>query len=152
LGHSIVSEAATEIPLHEIAFSVWDLDNVELPEYDAPMPVLVRRADGGVITVGDVVQQLSHYFTELKDKILEAKSPFLQMTHEVTATGEHIVGIPAYEDLLAPPDTQVAFEEFFGGIHNGRFAVPVELWADGEEGKSLEYFWKTRVEPDIYSL
>jgi hypothetical protein len=125
---------------------------VDLPDYEAPRPLLVRRADGGVVTVGDVVEQLSPYLIGHKAKILEAKSPFLQMIHEITAEGEHLVGIPSHGDVVAPPDTRVAFDGFFGGIPVGRYFLHVELWADGEEGKTLKYFWKTRAEPDKHSL
>jgi hypothetical protein len=146
-GYPIASVPATETPLHEIAFSSDDLNKFDSADLEAPEPLLVRRADGGVVTIGDVIEQLSHYFIAHKDVILEAKAPFLQTTHEITETGEHVVGIPAYDDTPAPPDTKVAFEGVFGGVHAGHHDVHVLLWADGEEGKSLEYFWKGRADP-----
>jgi hypothetical protein len=152
LGHPVASEPATEDPLDEIAFCSDDLQNFEGADFKAPEPLLVRRADGGIITIADVVEQLSHYFITHKDKILEAKSPSIQATHEITEGGEHVVGIPASEGVPAPADTKVVFEEFFGGISAGHYAVPVQLWAEGEEGKSLDYFWKSRADPDEFPL
>lgn len=132
MGHTIASEAATEIALHEIAFCIDVCQNVDAPGYEAPKRLLVRSTDGGVVTIADVVEKLSRYLIEHKDKIVEAKSPFLQMTHEVTEEGEHVSSMPANEDLLAPPDTKVAFAGFFGSIEIGRYVLPVELWAEGE--------------------
>jgi hypothetical protein len=91
-----------------------------------------------VVTIADIVEQLSRYLISRKDKMLESKSPFLQITDEIKGGGEHVVGIPAYEDVLAPHDTKVAFEGFFGSIEAGNYALSVELWDDGEEGKALE--------------
>jgi hypothetical protein len=105
LSHSIALEAATKIRIHEISFSIVDCMQVDLPDYEAPMPVLVRRADGGVVTIGDIDEQLSRYLFAHKDEILEAKSPFLHMTHEITAESEHVVEMPIYEDVLALPET-----------------------------------------------
>ncbi|CAG5179354.1 uncharacterized protein ALTATR162_LOCUS9179 [Alternaria atra] len=127
LGHPIASKSATEIPLHEIAFCSDDLQNFETADFEAPEPLLVRRADGSVVTIGDVVEQLSRYFVTHKDEILKAKSAFLQRTHEIAEGGEHVLGIPAYKDVLAPPDTKVAFEGFFGGISTGHYALHVLL-------------------------
>ncbi|KAH7074588.1 hypothetical protein BKA63DRAFT_513299 [Paraphoma chrysanthemicola] len=64
LGHPIASEPATEDPLHEIAFCSDDLQNFEAADFEAPEPLLVRRADGGIVTIGDVVEQLSRYFVK----------------------------------------------------------------------------------------
>jgi hypothetical protein len=151
LGHPIALEAATEHPLHEIAFCSDDLQDFEAADFRAPKPVIVRRADGGVITIGDVVEQLSRYFITHKDIILETKAPSLQFTHEI-GSGEQVVGIPAYDDTPAPPDTKVVFEGFDGGVSAGHSAVHVQLWADGQEGKSLEYFWKSRADPNQFPI
>lgn len=146
LGDPIASEPATEDPLHEIAFCSDDLQDFEAADFETPEPLIVRRADGGIVTIGDVVEQLSLYFVTHKDKILEAKSAYLETTHEISEAGEHVVGIPAHENVPAAPDTKVVFEGFFGGISAGHCAVRVQLWAEGEEGKTLDYFWKSRAD------
>jgi hypothetical protein len=157
VGHPIASEAATQDPLHEIAFCIEALEEFEAFDYeesdmDAPDPLVVRRADGGIVTIADVVEQLSRYIIVHKDMILEAKSPFVLMTHEITEGGEHVVRLPAYEDVLASPDTKVAFQGFYGNIKAGHYALPVLLWAEGEEGKTLRYFWKSQADPDQFPL
>lgn len=114
--------------------------------------MLVRRADGGIVTIGDVVEQLSQYSVQHKDFILEHKAPFIQMTHDITEGGVHVVGIPAHDGTPAPPDIKIAFNGFFGGVSAGRYSVNVQLWADGEEGKTLEYFWKSRADPNGFPL
>ncbi|PVI07268.1 hypothetical protein DM02DRAFT_357741 [Periconia macrospinosa] len=151
-GHPIASEPATEDPLHEIAFCIDTLQMIDLPDYQAPEALVVRRADGGIVTIADVVEQLSVYIIAHKNTILEAKGPFLQTTHEITDAGEHVVGIPCYQYGTVSPNTKVAFEGFFGSIEVGRYAVPVELWAEGEESKTLEYFWKSRANPREFPL
>jgi hypothetical protein len=157
LDHPIASEPATESPLREIALVIEPIEEVEVWDYEEcdvvrPKPLLVRRADGGVITIADVVEQFSAYCVENKDLLLEAKAPFLQVTHEITEDGQHVIGIPAYEDVPAPPDTKVVFEGFQYGIEEGFYEVPVNLWAEGEEGKSLEYFWKSRIDESTYPM
>jgi hypothetical protein len=89
------------------------------------------------------VEQLSRCIIANKDLILLAKGPSIQVTHEVTEGGEYIVGIPADDGAPALPDTRVAFVGFFGMIEAGFYALLVELWAEGEMGKTLEYFWKS---------
>jgi hypothetical protein len=75
-------------------------------------------------------------------------SPFLQMTHGII-DGEHVIGISAHEsDKFASTDTKVVFHGFFGSIEVGLYAILVELWAEGEEDESLEYYWKSRTKPE----
>jgi hypothetical protein len=158
LGHPIASEAASQDPLYEITFCIDALEEWEAPEYEEndiviPEPLVVRRADGGIVTISDVIEQLSRYIITHKDIILEAKSSCLHWTtHETTEGGEHIDNIPAYEDVLASADTKVAFDGFFGSIEAGRYALPVVLWAEGEEGMTLEYYWKSLNDPDQFLM
>lgn len=138
VSHPIATEAASEIPLHEIAFSIEILDDYEAAEYVRPDPLVVRKADGGIVTVADVVEQLSAHFIAHKDEILEAKEPFLHTTVHST-DGELSMSIsPLPVDQDIPADTQVFFDGFFGGIEPGRSALPVQLWAEGEGGESIE--------------
>lgn len=111
-----------------------------------PKALLVRRADGVIITIGDVVEQLSRYIIANKDLTLLAKGPSIQVTHGITAGGEHAIGLPADDGAPAPPDTKVAFIGFSGMIEAGFYALPVESWAEGEMGKTLQYFWKSQVD------
>jgi hypothetical protein len=64
VGHAIATEPASQIPLTEIAFLIYDLavHHSEFPDYTAPEDLCVSRADGGIVTVKDVVEQLSVYF------------------------------------------------------------------------------------------
>jgi hypothetical protein len=151
--HAIASKAATEYPLYEISFSIKDADEFDSDGFEAPEPRVVRRADGGVITIADIVEQLSQYLIENKDKILEAKAAQLHSTHWRDGKQVGDVGTPAYDyDEPPPPDTKVAFEGFFGGVESRDTVVQVELWADGQLGKSLDYFWKSRANPEEFPL
>jgi hypothetical protein len=151
--HAVASKAATEYPLHEISFSISDADEFDSDGFEAPEPRVVRRVDGGVITIADVVEQLSQYLIENKDKILEAKAADLHWSHWVDGERVGDVGTPEcdYDD---PPssDRRVAFEGFFGGVQSRNTVVPVELWGDGQEEKSLEYFWKSRANPEEFPI
>jgi hypothetical protein len=124
IGHPIGAEAASEVPLHEITLSIVALDEYEGDIYEAPSPVLIRRKDGGIVTVGDVVEQLAPHLVAHKKEILEAKAPFLNISPE---------------DI--PANTRVFFDQFFGIITPGLNALGVELWAEGEDDESFgEHF------------
>jgi hypothetical protein len=151
LGHLIASKTATQDPLYLIALIIETIEEQETWSWKestiiTPKPLLVRRADGGIITIGDIVEQLSRYIIANKALILLAKGPSIQATHEVTEGGEDVIGIPADNGAPALPDTKVAFAGFSGMTEAGFYALPVELWAEGEMGKTLEYFWKSQVD------
>ena len=118
MGHAIATEPASQIPLTEIAFLIHDLaiHHSEFPDYAAPEDLRVSRADGGIVTVKDVVEQLSVYFQTHKEDILMAKEDDVEMT----------------------ADTRVFFEGFFGKIEPISPSLPVMLWVEGEEGLTYE--------------
>jgi hypothetical protein len=153
LGHLIASEPATQDPLHSIALVIETIEEQETWSWEeckdiiTPKPLLVRRADGGVVTIADVVEQFSRYCITNKDLILLAKGPFLHMRLGSDLGGELVTEIPADDSAPAPPDTKVVFVGFSGVIEAGFYALPVALWAEGEMGKTLEFFWKSRVDP-----
>jgi hypothetical protein len=100
------------------------LDKWKSDGYKRPKPVMVRRKDSGVVTIGDVVEQLSPHFMAHKKGILEAKAHFLKISPK---------------DI--PTDTRVFFDQFLGIITPGLSHLGVELWAEGEEGKSVEQYF-----------
>src|SRR3712207_3952600 len=80
LDHAIATEAASTIPLTEIKFTSDNLDNHHDYDYTAPKAILVKRADIGVVTILDVVEQLGPYFRNLMEAILMVKAQLVQMT------------------------------------------------------------------------
>jgi hypothetical protein len=118
VGHAIATESPSQIPLTEIAFLIYDLaaHHSEFSEYTAPEDLRVSRADSGIITVQDVVEQLSVYFETHKEDILMAKE----------------------DDEETTADTRVFFEGFFGMIEPISPSLPVILWAEGENGFTYE--------------
>jgi hypothetical protein len=138
VGHPIATEAATETPLHEITFTIETLDDYEAYGYVRPRPLIVRRADGGIVTVADVVEQLSAHLIAHKDEILEAKEPLLHARSR-GADGELRMSVPALPvEENIPTNTRVFFDGFFGDIESGTRALPIQLWAEGECGESVE--------------
>jgi hypothetical protein len=131
--HPLAALPATQPPIHEIGFSIGPLMEWETLDYEPPEPVLVRRSDGGVVTIKDMVEQLAPYFLAHKDDILEAKGPMIASTHEIV-DGQHVVGIPAYDSCNpVNPDTKVWFDGFLSRFINaGDHSVHVELRAEGE--------------------
>jgi hypothetical protein len=126
IGHPLAAEAATEVPLHEIRFSIMALDEFEGGDDDdqdleAPDAVVVRGKDGNIVTIEDVVEQLSPHFNAHKREILEVKAPFVNVS-------------PADISM----DTKVFFDQFFGIITPGLSALGIELWIEGEDGESIE--------------
>jgi hypothetical protein len=87
--------------------------------------VTVRRKDGGVFTIGDVVKQRSPYFLANQSDILKAKAPFLNTS---------------LEDL--PEKTRIFFDGVFGIITPHKLHLGIELWIEGEDGESVEQHFK----------
>jgi hypothetical protein len=103
-GHATTAALATEVFVYQIGFSIESLDDVEAPYYKAPRRLIVCRADGGALTISDVVEQLSPYLNDHKDNILEAKAPLLQINPTVSS----------YEDILG--DIKSFFTGFSPGV------------------------------------
>jgi hypothetical protein len=143
-GHTIAAEPASEIPLTEIAFSIDELNEFHangIPGFQRPKPVLVSRADGGTVTVADVVQQLSVYFLSHKEDILTAKEAYLEESTSDCGTDDEQVGtttIGKGHGAHKPANRRVFFDGFFGIIEPTMKALPVLLWAKGEGSSSLD--------------
>lgn len=147
LGHPIAAKSATEIPIHGMFVSVLATMRQERPMGETdPEPLEIRRADGGTLTVGDVVEQLSAYCKHHHDEICEGKSPFLHLSHGTTEDGWSWTGISDQHNLDDyPDDLEVIFHELdTDEIDIEEPYVNVELWADGEDGVSSEYYWNNR--------
>lgn len=152
VGHAIASEAASDMPLTSISFSIDDLDNHHDPDYSSPQNVLVKRADGGILTILDVVEQLRAYFLTHKEAILEVKSEFMHMFG--TTIPESGVDGNAYSSVgiggddggvkYLTADTRVFFDGFFGVMEPGDPWLAVLLWVEGEEGCSVEKHFAER--------
>jgi hypothetical protein len=78
-GHAIAKQPATDPPCYKIAFDIEALSYIETPGYKRPGRLRVQRPDGGVVTIADVVEQLSPYFDENKEDILWVKAPMLDI-------------------------------------------------------------------------
>jgi len=149
-GHAIASEPASEIPLTKIAFSIDELNEFAALEtgfsdeefdepgfeenrrYQRPEPLLVTRADGGTVTVADVVQQLSGYFLTYKEDILKAKAYMSGNTSDYRADDKQAATATPGQDRGVSPGTRVFFEGFFGIIEPTMDSLPVLLSAEGE--------------------
>ncbi|KAI4644816.1 uncharacterized protein J4E79_010951 [Alternaria viburni] len=155
-GHAIASEPASEIPLTKIAFSIDELNQFAALEtgfsdeefdepgfeenrrYQRPEPLLVTRADGGIVTVADVVQQLSGYFLTHKEDILKVKAYVNGHTSDHGADDEQAVTTTLGEDRGTSPGTRVFFEGFFGIIEPTMESLPVLLWTEWDGSFSLD--------------
>jgi hypothetical protein len=130
-GHSIATQAATEVPFHQITFDIDTLRDYAQVEraFEMPQPLSVRRADNGIVTVGDVVEQLSAYLLIHKDAILQSKL--------------HLISFKFPGSDEVPPDTRVFFSgfEWNGTIEAGAEEIAVLLWANGEFGDTVEKLW-----------
>lgn len=125
----------------------------EHPYYQYPEKLIVRREDGGVVTVGDVVEQLSEYLVRYKGDIIEATHLSLSWTTEIREDGTAVSGLShAHED----PDTgayeidfdrgRAFFSGFGGHLDEGDEDVYVELWIEGQYGETFEGFWREQLE------
>ncbi|KAI4647670.1 hypothetical protein J4E93_004080 [Alternaria ventricosa] len=149
-GHAIALEPASEIPLTKIAFSIDELNQFAALEtgfsddefdepgfeenrrYQRPEPLLVTRADSGTVTVADVVQQLSVYFSTHKEDILMAKAYTNGDTSDHGADDHQAATNTLGKNRGSSPGTKVFFDGFFGIIEPSMDSVPVLLWAEGE--------------------
>ncbi|USP81872.1 hypothetical protein yc1106_09146 [Curvularia clavata] len=139
-GHAIATEPATNVPLTEIEFTSDDLDNYIECDYDytAPDALLVKRADGGIVTISDVVEQLGPYFLSHKEAILLAKAVIADPgTTTVPYDG------PKDDRRTLPANTRVFFDGTFLDITDPRKPwFPITFWVEGEDGDSIEDHWR----------
>lgn len=73
--HPIAKEHATNVPQGEIQFNAQTMMEFEGLDFEEPDELVVTRADGETVTVGDVVTQLHSYFNLHKATILECLAP-----------------------------------------------------------------------------
>jgi hypothetical protein len=130
LGHAIAAEPASQIPLTKIAITNWYIDDYSLYDYEPPEPLLVSRADGGTITVADVVEQLSAYFASHREDIFMVLEVYLgkkPCRFVVDGKVEYDPTLAGDEGLSA--DTKVFFDGFVGIIQPD-LELPVLLCAE----------------------
>jgi hypothetical protein len=149
IAHPIALEVTSKVPLTKIAFTIEALDNFEHPYYRSPRRVFVRREDNAPLTVQDIVEQLSVYFKTHKDGILESKDGDLRTS--ISTVGEDGKIYPVTTALLGDDDnisedTRVFFDGFPGSLFSSDYALPVGLWAEGEEGYCVGCHWAQKAD------
>jgi hypothetical protein len=142
LNHRVAGEPATTIPLREIPIDIDALMAWETSDYERPESLTVHRADGGAVTVGDVVEQLSSYLIANKDDILEATAPCLSMRTQSAGDARNVTSIPALGHYDISDDTRVFFNGFSSEIAVGDVSINVMLWVEGQFGETIDDFWK----------
>lgn len=149
-GHPIAKQLPFKLPLQEIPILITPLTEWENPTYKRPEALRVRRADGGAVTVADVVEQLSGYLIKYKGDMHEATHlSLLWKDTETSGDGTRVNGLSdAHEDPITGPyeySTETrAFFNGFGDIEVGDAFAYVDLWIEGQYGESFENFWKER--------
>jgi hypothetical protein len=138
LGHAIAAEPASQVPLTKIAITNSYVDGYDLYDYESPEPLLVSRADGGTVTVADVVEQLSAYFASHREDIFMV----LELDLEKKPCRFVVDGKVEYDPTTLAsgeqisPDTKVFFDGFFGVIEPDS-ELPVQLCAEQDLPKRL---------------
>ncbi|UPX15133.1 uncharacterized protein EKO05_0005592 [Ascochyta rabiei] len=102
LDHQIAGEPATKIPPREIA-------------------------DGGAITIGDILKQLLGYIIDNKDDILEATAPFLSVWTQNAGDGTNVTNIPALRHYDISDNTRAFFNGFTSEITVDDAGINVDL-------------------------
>jgi hypothetical protein len=92
----------------------------------------VRRSDGDVLLVADVVEQSHAYFQEQKDWILEALTPLYDVQQGLEI------------DTPIPQGKTVWFEGFEATEVRGDGTVSVAVWLEGVDEFGVEEFWQNR--------
>jgi hypothetical protein len=131
VGHAIAAEPASQIPLTKIAIINSYVNKYDLYDYESPEPLLVSRADGGTVTVADVVEQLSAYFASHREDIFMVLELYLdKMPCRLLVDGkvEYDPTILASGEEISP-DTKVFFNGCFGIIEPD-MELGVELCAE----------------------
>jgi hypothetical protein len=138
VGHAIAAEPASQIPLTKIAITNSYVDGYDLYDYEPPEPLLVSRADGGTVTVADVVQQLSAYFASHREDIFMVLELYLgKKPCRFVADGKveyDPTTLAGGEEISA--DTKVFFDGFFGIIEPD-LELSVQLCAEEDLPKKL---------------
>jgi hypothetical protein len=104
--------------------------------------VLVNRADSGIVTIADVVEQLSAYCETYKEDILIVNEGRLgkRLCHFVVdgkVEYDAIATIGQFGEEI-PTDTKDFFERFLGIIEPTMKSLPVRLWAEGQGPSTLD--------------
>jgi hypothetical protein len=116
LGHPIAGKSATEPPCHKIALSIEALVYIETPGYKRTGRLVICRADSGIVTIADVVEQLPPYIRANRDEIFWVIGPTMQFDPPISAI----------EDI--PADTELFFAGFsFNVIDEEYHSIGVEL-------------------------
>ena len=152
LDHPIAGEPATKIPLREIPIDIEALMQWETSDYERPESLTVHRADGGAVTVGDVVEQLSGYIIANKDDILEATAPYLHMWTRSAGDATNVTNIPALGHYDISDDTRAFFNGFSSDIAVDDLSINVKLWVEGQFGETIDDFWKDRPSEEELSM
>jgi hypothetical protein len=140
VGHAIAAELASQIPLTKIAITNRYVDDYYLYDYEPPEPLLVSRADGGTVTVADVVKQLSAYFASHREDIFMVLELYLgkkPCRFVVDGKVEYDpTTLAGGEEISA--DTKVFFDGFFGIIEPD-LKLQVQLCAEEDLPERLRY-------------
>ncbi|RYN61847.1 hypothetical protein AA0114_g627 [Alternaria tenuissima] len=140
VGHAIAAEPASQIPLTKIAIINSYVNKYDLYDYESPEPLLVSRADGGTVTVADVVEQLSAYFASHREDIFMVLELYLdKMPCRLLVDGkvEYDPTILASGEEISP-DTKFFFNGCFGIIEPD-MELGVELCAEQDLPERLRY-------------
>jgi hypothetical protein len=118
-----------------------ELDAYYGPNYESPEPVFVSKADGDIMAVEDVVEQLSAYFKTHRDGILMVKEGFsgkrpCRFVLDGKVEYDTIATLGECENMSA--DTKVSFEGFLGIVEPTMESLPVRLWAEGQDPSTLD--------------
>jgi hypothetical protein len=117
----------------------------EKDRYWPPPPLVLEKEDGSAITVRDFVTKVHAYFNENKEAVIGAKGEELGEEIDLEdgwkATG---VGPELDEDNTMERACYI----FDSVLENHRdpalLKVSVEIWADGEDGQTVEEYWQER--------
>ncbi|KAI2488222.1 hypothetical protein Ptr902_02355 [Pyrenophora tritici-repentis] len=115
-GHPIEKAPATSPPCHKLAFSIETRSYIETPGYKKPRRLVVLGIDGGIVTISDVVEQLSPYIRANKEDIFWVLGPTIQFDPPLSP----------YQDT--PVNTNIWSSGFsFGVIEEEYYSIGVEL-------------------------
>lgn len=151
-GHPIEEENVTEPPVSRIAVTIMVLEDKNANDEDEeefrywpPPPLVIEKDDRSAIKVRDFVTEVHAYLNANKEAIIEAKGELLGEEVDLGDGWKAAeVGPELDEDEILEKSCYI-----FDGVQEDHynpelFYVCVDIWADGEDGQTVEEHWQKK--------
>lgn len=143
VGHAIASELAMTIPMARMSvYSVLlaDFDETDYNDdagtdfYQDPPHLVIRRPDGGAVTVGDLVEHVHPYLKANRDDIVEFMDRVFGEASRETKIFYNGCSPPAKEEFVPGENDQASDDK--------GFCFGIEIFFRADEHETEQQHWR----------